>query len=68
MTVLNLGTKTTQIALFPTAVGASTTTGSAIDLQGYEGVHPLVNVTHGDARGYRPLHVKQGRTERRRHE
>ena len=37
MTVLNLGSKTTQIALFPTAVGASTTTGSAIDLAGYEG-------------------------------
>jgi hypothetical protein len=37
MTVLNLGTKTTQLALLPTAVGASTTTGSAIDLAGYEG-------------------------------
>ena len=37
MTVHNLGSKTTQIALFPTAVGASTTTGSAIDMSGYEG-------------------------------
>ena len=37
MTILNLGSKTTQVGLFPTAVGASTTTGSAIDLSGYEG-------------------------------
>jgi len=37
MTVHNLGSKTTQVGLFPTAVGASTTTGSAIDLSGYEG-------------------------------
>jgi hypothetical protein len=37
VTILNLGTKTTQLALFPNAVGASTTTGSAVDLTNYEG-------------------------------
>ena len=37
MTIQNLGSKTTALDLLPNDVVAATGTGSAIDLQGYEG-------------------------------
>ena len=37
MAILNLGSKTTLVALRPNALGNSTATGSALDLTAYEG-------------------------------
>ena len=37
MAILNLGSKTTLVALSPNALGNSTATGSALDLTAYEG-------------------------------